>query len=93
MRISIKKSGLDPKDQIIKLDESVDIIDAKKINTTNSEFRIHVANTYDSNSYSKYIGKEFRAKYLGLSRIDSSPVFIIDTLIQDREDKISQILN
>lgn len=92
MRISIKKSGLEPKDQIIKLDESVDIIDAKKINT-NSGIRIHVANTYDSNSYSKYIGKEFWAKYLGLSRIDSSPVFIIDTLIQDREDKISQILN
>lgn len=81
MRISIKKSGLDPKDQIIKLDESVDII--LDVNT----------NTYDSNSYSKYIGKEFWTKYLGLSRIDSSPVFIIDTLIQDREDKISQILN
>lgn len=81
MRISIKKSGLEPKDQIIKLDESVDII--LDVNT----------NTYDSNSYSKYIGKEFWAKYLGLSRIDSSPVFIIDTLIQDREDKISQILN
>ena len=90
MKIKFKKSGLEPKDQIIKLDESVDVVDVNKYpkEGVNNYWQL-----YDSNSYSKYIGKEFWAKYLGLSRIDSSPVFIIDTLIQDREDKISQILN
>ena len=55
MKIKFKKSGLEPKDQIIKLDESVDVVDVNK-------YPEGVNNYWQSNSYSKYIGKEFRAK-------------------------------
>jgi hypothetical protein len=40
----------------------------------------------------KYFGKEYWVKFISKSRIDGSPIFIIDTLNQDREDKISEIL-
>ena len=41
----------------------------------------------------KYKGRESYAEYMGNSRIDGFPIFRIDTLALDREDKISQILN
>jgi hypothetical protein len=39
------------------------------------------------------LDQKYWAKFISKSRIDGSPIFIIDTINQDREDKISQILN
>jgi|LauGreDrversion4_2_1035121.scaffolds.fasta_scaffold567917_3 hypothetical protein len=41
---------------------------------------------------SRYINRKAYARYIGISRIDGLPIFEIDTIQLDREDKISQIL-
>ena len=89
MKIIIKKITLEPKDQLICFDKSFEIID-------------DVNHRYDWSSEDgtvrkelidkKYFGKKYWAKFISKSRIDGSPIFIIDTLNQDREDKISLIL-
>jgi hypothetical protein len=42
--------------------------------------------------FERYGGKSIHAKYLGQSRIDGFPIFLIDTTQLDREEKISEIL-
>lgn len=46
----------------------------------------------NKDSLAIYDGREVFAEYLGKSRIDGHPMFKIDTLQLDREDKISEIL-
>jgi hypothetical protein len=97
MKITIKKIGLEPKDQLICFDKSFEIID-----DLNHRYDWSFE---DGTSWvnklmlrkelidQKYFGKEYWVKFISKSRIDGSPIFIIDTLNQDREDKISQIIN
>lgn len=40
-----------------------------------------------------YDGRQIFAEYLGKSRIDGEPMFRINTLQLDREDKISQVID
>jgi len=90
MKITIKKIGLEPKDQLICFDKSFEIIDDLN---HRYDWRFEDGTVRKELIDNKYLGQEYWAKFISKSRIDSSPVFIIDTLIQDREDKISQILN
>ena len=46
-----------------------------------------------SDLVTRYEGREVFAEYLDKSRIDGHPMFKIDTLQIERDDKISQILN
>lgn len=46
----------------------------------------------NKDSLAIYHGREVFAEYLGKSRIDGEPMFRIDTLQLEREDKISEIL-
>ena len=47
----------------------------------------------NSDLVTRYDGREVFAEYIGKSRIDGHPMFKIDTLQIERDDKISQILN
>jgi len=81
--IFLRIEGLDKESQIIKIDDNCVLID-------------DIFNPFRSNSkelFEKYKGRESYAEYMGNSRIDGFPIFRIDTLALDREDKISQILN
>ena len=46
-----------------------------------------------SDLVTRYDDREVFAEYLGKSRIDRHPMFKIDTLQIERDDKISQIIN
>ena len=46
-----------------------------------------------SDLVTRYDDREVFAEYLGKSRIDGHPMFKIDTLQIERDDKISQIIN
>ena len=81
--IFLRIEGLDKESQTIKIDDNCVLID-------------DIFNPFRSNSkelFEKYKGRESYAEYMGNSRIDGFPIFRIDTLSLDREDKISQILN
>lgn len=81
MKFVIKVEGLRHKSQTLTLDfNKMTFID---------DVRDFVENT---KSKEKYEGREVFAEYLGSSRIDGHPMFRIDTLQLEREDKISEIL-
>lgn len=84
MKFTIKSEKLEHKDQIIELDFS----EMRIISDLNFD---PYPNKPDSNAY-KYEGKSVWGKYLGPSRIDGFPLFEIDTLQLDREEKIDEIL-
>lgn len=78
MKFMIKSDKLEHKDQIIELDFS--------------EIEIMTDLNLDRYSFYKYEGKLASGKYIGPSRIDGFPIFQIDTIQLDREEKISQVL-
>ena len=45
-----------------------------------------------SDLVTRYDGREVFAEYIGKSRIDGEPMFVVD-IAKNRDDKISQILN
>ena len=80
MKFKIKSEELEHNNQII-------ILDFSKMRVIDSvEFGMVF-------NYDKYEGKLVWVKYLNTSRIDGFPLFEIDTLQLDRDDKISQIIN
>jgi len=84
MNFILKIEGAKHKSQIIILDSNkMTFIDDLKDFVKNKE----------SKEYTRYDGREVFAEYIGKSRIDSEPMFKIDTLQLDRDDKISQIIN
>ena len=83
MKFVIKVEGVGHKSQKINLDfNKMTFID---------DLRDFVK-SQESKFYAKYDNREVFAEYLGKSRIDGYPMFKIDTLQLDREDKISEIL-
>ena len=46
----------------------------------------------NSDLVTRYDGREVFAEYIGKSRIDDEPMFVVD-IAKNRDDKISQILN
>lgn len=81
MKFSIKVEGVEHESQLI-------IINRKKITLIDSidDF------IKNSDLVIRYEGREVFAEYIGKSRIDGKPMFRIDTLQLDREDKILEIL-
>jgi hypothetical protein len=90
MKITIKKIGLEPKDQLICFDKSFEIIDDLN---HRYDWSFEDGTVRKKLIDNKYLDQKYWAKFISKSRIDGSPIFIIDTINQDREDKISQILN
>ena len=90
MKIIIKKIGLEPKDQLICFDKSFEIID-----DVNHRYDWNLKDGTVSKEMvdNKYYEKKYWVKFISKSRIDGSPIFIIDTINQDRDMKISQIIN
>jgi hypothetical protein len=89
--IFLRIEGLDKESQTIKIDDNCVLIPVLSKCIFDDIF-----NPFRSNSkelFEKYKGRESYAEYMGNSRIDGFPIFRIDTLSLDREDKISQILN
>lgn len=83
MKFVIKVEGVRHKSQILTLDfNKMTFIDDVRDFVRSQESKV----------YTKYDSKEVFAEYLGSSRIDGHPLFKIDTLQLDREDKISEIL-
>jgi hypothetical protein len=82
MKFVIKVEGVEHQSQLI-------ILNSKKMTFIDSidDF------IKNSDLVTRYDGREVFAEYIGKSRIDGEPMFKIDTLSIDREDKISQILN
>lgn len=80
MNFILKIEGVGHESQLI-------IINRKKITLINS------IDDFIKNSDTRYEGREVFAEYIGKSRIDGFPMFKIDTLSIDRDDKISQIIN
>lgn len=82
MKFAIKVEDVEHESQLI-------IINRKKMTLIDSidDF------IKNSDLVTRYEGREVFAEYIGKSRIDGHPMFKIDTLQLDREDKISQILN
>ena len=82
MKFVIKVEGFEHQSQLI-------ILNSKKMT---------LVDTIDdfikkSDLVTRYDGREVFAEYIGKSRIDGHPMFKIDTLQIERDDKISQILN
>ena len=89
MTILIKKIGLESKGQLICFDKSFEIIDDLNHRYDwSSEDETVRKNLIDK----KYFGQKYWAKFISRSRIDGSPIFIIDTYSIDRDEKISEIL-
>ena len=91
MNFIIKVEGVEPQSQLI-------IINSKKMTLIDSLEDLHRAPTVmrfikNVDLITRYQGREVFAEYIGKSRVDSVPMFKIDTFSIDREDKISQILN
>ena len=89
MKILIKKIGLEPKDQLICFDKSFEIIDDlnHRYDWSHEDGTVRKELIDD-----KYLGQKYWAKFISKSRIDGSPIFIIDTYSIDRDEKISEIL-
>ena len=82
MNFVIKVGGVEHQSQLI-------ILNSKKMT---------LVDTIDdfikkSDLVTRYDGREVFVEYIGKSRIDGEPMFRIDTLQLDRDDKISQIIN
>ncbi len=84
--IFLKIKGLEQKSQTVKIDDNCDLIEDIGSNFSPNNFS-------PRELFEKYKGREVFAEYLSKSRIDGFPMFRIDTLALDRDDKISQILN
>lgn len=83
MKFVIKVEGVGHNSQILTLDfNKMRFIDDVRDFIKNTELKV----------YEKYHGREVFAQYLGSSRIDGHPMFKIDTLPLQREDKISEII-
>ena len=82
MKFVIKVEGVEHQSQLI-------ILNSKKMTLVDSidDF------IKNSDLVTRYEGREVFAEYLDKSRIDGHPMFKIDTLQLDRDDKISQIIN
>ena len=82
MKFAIKVEGVEHQSQLI-------ILNSKKMTLVDSidDF------IKNSDLVTRYEGREVFAEYLDKSRIDGHPMFKIDTLQIERDDKISQILN
>ena len=82
MKFVIKVEGFEHQSQLI-------ILNSKKMTLVDSidDF------IKKSDLVTRYDGREVFAEYIGKSRIDGHPMFKIDTLQIERDDKISQILN
>ena len=81
MNFVIKVGGVEHQSQLI-------ILNSKKMT---------LVDTIDdfikkSDLVTRYDDREVFAEYIGKSRIDGEPMFRIDTLQLDRDDKISEIL-
>lgn len=81
MKFVIKVEGTEHKSQIITLDSKKNLLIDTIDDFINNKDLLAV-----------YDGREVFAEYLGKSRIDEEPMFRIDTLQLQREDKISEIL-
>lgn len=81
MKFSVKIPGIEHQSQIITI-ERKRLIPVGSI----SEF------LNNSDCFYNYEGREVFAKYIGKSRIDGHPIFIIDTTSLEREDKILKII-
>jgi hypothetical protein len=81
MKFSVKIPGIEHQSQIVT-------IDRKKLIPVGSvkEF------LNNGDDFYKYEGREVFVKYIGKSRIDGHPIFIIDTTSLEREDKILKII-
>ena len=83
MKFVIKVEGVRHKSQKLTLDfNKMTFIDDLK----------DFVKSQESKFYAKYDDREVFAEYIGKSRIDGKPMFKIDTLQLDREDKILEIL-
>lgn len=81
MKFVVKVEGVEHKSQIIILDTKKNqLIDSIADFIKNKD----LISIYDS--------REVFAEYIGKSRVDGEPMFRIDTLHLEREDKISEIL-
>ena len=82
MKFAIKVEGVEHQSQLI-------ILNSKKMTLVDSidDF------IKNSDLVTRYEGREVFAEYLDKSRIDGHPMFKIDTLQIERDDKISQIIN
>lgn len=81
MKFSVKIPGIEHQSQIITIDRKR-LIPVGTI----SEF------LNNSDHFYNYEGREVFAEYIGPSRIDGHPMFIVDTLSLERQDKISKII-
>ena len=81
MKFAIKVEGVEHQSQLI-------ILNSKKMTLVDSidDF------IKNSDLVTRYDGREVFAEYIGKSRIDGEPMFVVD-IAKNRDDKISQILN
>ena len=79
MKFVIKVEGVEHQSQLI-------ILNSKKMTLVDSidDF------IKKSDLVTRYDGREVFAEYIGKSRIDGEPMFVVD---KNRDDKISQIIN
>ena len=82
MKFAIKVEGVEHQSQLI-------ILNSKKMTLVDSIYDF----IKNSDLVTRYEGREVFAEYLDKSRIDGHPMFKIETLQIERDDKISQILN
>ena len=85
MNFIIKVEGVEPQSQLI-------IINSKKMTLIDSLEDLHRSPIKNVDLVTRYDDREVFAEYIGKSRIDSYPMFKIDTFSIDRDDKISEIL-
>lgn len=80
MKFVIKVEGLEHQSQLI-------ILNSKKMTLVDSidDF------IKKSDLVTRYDGREVFAEYIGKSRIDGEPMFVVD-ITKNRDDKISEIL-
>lgn len=80
MKFVIKVEGLEHQSQLI-------ILNSKKMTLVDSidDF------IKKSDLVTRYDGREVFAEYIGKSRIDGEPMFVVD-IAKNRDDKISEIL-
>ena len=80
MNFVLKIEGLEHQSQLI-------ILNSKKMTLVDIDDFIK-----KSDLVTRYDGREVFAEYIGKSRIDGEPMFVVD-IAKNRDDKISQIIN
>jgi hypothetical protein len=83
--IIVKIKGVDEKSQVITIDDD----DKCKLLDHSMIWKFKKSK---EELLSKYKGREAYAEYLGNSRIDGHPMFKVDLLQLERDDKINEIL-